>query len=57
MNSDSSRPPVLVICDFSPEMMKLAKTRLEKSDFSKVRGNKLEIDLETEYVDKVKGKK
>jgi len=39
------------MCDFSGEMMNLAKKRMTESDYSLVPGNKLEMDLETDYVE------
>ena len=43
--------PILVMSDFSGEMMRLAKRRLEESDYSLIPGNKLEVDTETDFID------
>ena len=42
--------PVQVICDFSPEMMRMTKDRFEESDFKLIQGHKAIIDHETDYV-------
>ena len=42
--------PVLVVSDFSGEMVRMTKQRFEDSDFALVPANKVVIDAETDYV-------
>ena len=42
--------PVHVICDFSPNMLRMTSERFEQSDFKLINGHKVMIDLETDYV-------
>lgn len=45
----SEGSPVYVVCDFSNEMMRMAKQRLEQSDYPLIEGNKLVFDVDTDY--------
>ena len=40
---------MLVVTDFSPEMVKLMKQRMELSCFAQVSGNKVIVDADTDY--------
>jgi len=38
-----------VTCDFSPNMIAMAKTRFEESDFSAIPGHKVVFDSDSDY--------